>query len=156
MPLHIRIRNQLGLSLQKTLANVLPDFLLHGLYCRRLCLFAFVFVSSLDWASGEHQKMFPADMADFYQIFLHAKQISVFKISFKNISEISKTSPKMLLENIHFLSGDSYLCTSTSLTTNKRGCNEGRFPRIRWKRSLLPVKNLTKNWHHMFYRNNVK
>ncbi len=33
------------------------------------------FVISSYWVSGEHQKMFPADTADFYQVFLHIKQI---------------------------------------------------------------------------------
>ncbi len=38
-------------------------------------LHTFVFVISSDWATREDQKMFPADTADFYQIFLHIKQI---------------------------------------------------------------------------------
>ncbi len=38
-------------------------------------VFLRVFVISSDRASREHRKMFPADTADFYQIFLHIKQI---------------------------------------------------------------------------------
>ncbi len=41
----------------------------------KLVAIAYSYVISLDWASREHQKMFPADMADFYQIFHHIKQI---------------------------------------------------------------------------------
>ncbi len=111
-----------------------------------------------DWASREHQKMFPADKADFYRIFLHIKQIirpSESQPCIKNNKEVLILTIVLILcsKSIDCLYIKFFLClpslssTCNSDTFYELTCGTNVLLQLKVRCICLAPKKNTQNWN---------